>query len=114
MTDFHLSTEAARASVFGQRPAHGMLLVGIANGLFNRIGITDGTGMALTGTSWRFRRPAFIGDTVVLSASVLEKRDAGKPDRGLVFWSVQLLNQRNEVLCDDQMVRMVRRRPATA
>jgi acyl dehydratase len=111
MTEFHLSTEAAKASVFGNRPAHGMLLVGIANGLYNRIGVTDGTGMALMGIEWRFLAPAFIGDTIHLVVCVERKREVDTPDRGLVFCAARLLNQRGEVLCEGRMIRMVKRRP---
>lgn len=112
LTDFHISTEAAKETVFGQRPAHGMLLASMANGFYNRIGVTDGTGMALTGIDWRFRAPAFIGDTLHLVAAVERKKDVEKSDRGLVFWAVRLVNQRGETLCDGHMVRMVRRREA--
>lgn len=112
LTDFHISTEAAKASVFGQRPAHGMLLVSIANGLYNRIGITDETGMALAGIEWRFLKPGFIGDTVHLVVSVEKKREVTKPDRGLVFWKARLCNQHGDVLCEGRMIRMVRRLPA--
>ncbi len=110
LTDFHISTEAAKSSVFGQRVAHGMLLVSIANGLYNRIGITDETGMALAGIEWRFLGPGFIGDTVHLVASVKEKRDVSKKDRGLVFWDARLVKQDGTTLCQGQMVRMVRRK----
>lgn len=112
LTEFHLSTEAARTSVFGSRPAHGMLIVGIANGLYNRIGVTDETGLALMGIEWRFLAPAFIGDTIHLIAAVESKRETDRPDRGLVFWRVRIRNQRDEVLCEGRMIRLVRRRPA--
>lgn len=111
LTDFHISTEAAKQSVFGQRAAHGMLLISIANGLYNRIGITDETGMALAGVEWRFLAPGFIGDTVHLVASVKEKREVTKKDRGLVFWDARLVKQDGTTMCQGQMVRMVRRRP---
>lgn len=111
LTDFHISTEAAKQSVFGQRAAHGMLLISIANGLYNRIGITDETGMALAGVEWRFLAPGFIGDTVHLVASVREKREVSKRDRGLVFWDARLVKQDGTTMCQGQMVRMVRRRP---
>lgn len=113
LTDFHISTEAAKKSVFGQRAAHGMLLISIANGLYNRIGITDETGMALAGVEWRFIAPGFIGDTVHLVASVREKRDVAKKDRGLVFWDARLVKQDGTTMCQGQMIRMVRRRNAT-
>ena len=110
LTDFHISTEAAQKSVFGQRPAHGMLLISIANGLYNRIGITDETGMALAGVEWRVLAPGFIGDTVHLVACVREKRDVAKKDRGLVFWDARLVKQDGSTMCQGQMIRMVRRR----
>jgi acyl dehydratase len=110
LTDFHISTEAAKSSVFGQRAAHGMLLISIANGLYNRIGITDETGMALAGVEWRFLAPGFIGDTVHLVASVKEKREVSKKDRGLVFWEARLVKQDGTTMCQGQMIRMVRRR----
>lgn len=114
MTDFHISTEAAKQSVFGQRAAHGMLLISIANGLYNRIGITDETGMALAGVEWRFLAPGFIGDTVHLVASVKELREVSKKDRGLVFWDARLLKQDGSTVCQGQMIRMVRRRSAAS
>jgi acyl dehydratase len=113
LTDFHISTEAAKNSVFGQRAAHGMLLISIANGLYNRIGITDETGMALAGVEWRFLAPGFIGDTVHLVASVKEKREVSKKDRGLVFWDARLVKHDGTTMCQGQMIRMVRRKNAT-
>lgn len=113
LTDFHISTEAAKGSVFGQRVAHGMLLVSIANGLYNRIGITDETGLALAGIEWRFVAPGFIGDTVQLIVAVSEKREVSKPDRGLVTWDARLVKQDGTVMCSGRILRMVRRgRPA--
>jgi acyl dehydratase len=114
LTDFHISIEAGKNSVFGQRAAHGMLLVSIANGLYNRIGVTDETGMALAGVEWRFLAPGFIGDTVHLVASVKEKRDVSKKDRGLVFWDARLVKQDGTTMCQGQMIRMVRRKEALA
>ena len=107
MTDFHISTVAAAKTPFGRRVAHGMLLVSIANGLYNRIGVTDGTGVALTGINWRFRAPAFIGDTILLVIEVREKRPVeGKP-HGVVFWRARLVNQDEATLGDGEFVRMV-------
>ena len=110
LTDFHISEQAGKDSVFGRRVAHGMLLISIANGLFNRIGVTDGTGMALTGVEWRFRAPVFLGDTVYLVVSVDEKRDTGAADRGLVFWNAELLKVDGVTTCFGKMARMVRKR----
>jgi acyl dehydratase len=114
LTEFHYSTEAAKQTVFGQRVAHGMLIVSIANGLYNRIGVTDTTGLALMGVEWRFLAPAFIGDTIQLVARVERKRETHAPDRGLVHWAARVVNQRGETLCEGRMIRLVKRRPPEA
>lgn len=113
LTDFHISIEAARKSVFPERPAHGLLLLGLANGLFLQIGVVHGTTMALTGVDWRFRAPAFIGDTIKLVISVERKQEVQNRERGLVFWHARLENQRGEILGDGHFVRFIKRRNGT-
>ena len=47
---------------------------------------------------WRFVLPVRPGDTVRYRATVLEARpSASKPDRGIIKWRWELLNQRDEV-----------------
>ena len=47
---------------------------------------------------WRFALPVRPGDTLRYRATVLEARPmASKPDRGIVKWRWELLNQRNEI-----------------
>jgi len=114
LTDIHISTVAAEESaVFQGRPAHGLLLLGIANGLYFRLGLTDGTAMALMGVHWRFRMPGYIGDTLRVVVAVEKKRELEERDRGLVTFAARLENQRGEVLGDGQFVRLVRRQAAT-
>ena len=46
---------------------------------------------------WKFALPVRPGDTLRYRAKVLEARpSASKPDRGIVKWHWELLNQRNE------------------
>ena len=47
---------------------------------------------------WRFTLPVRPGDTLRYRAKVLEARaSASKPDRGIVKWHWELLNQRDEI-----------------
>jgi acyl dehydratase len=47
---------------------------------------------------WRFAYPVRPGDTLRYRGTVLEARpSASKPDRGIVKWRWELLNQRDEV-----------------
>jgi acyl dehydratase len=47
---------------------------------------------------WRFALPVRPGDTLRYRAKVLEARpSASRPDRGIVKWHWELLNQRDEI-----------------
>ena len=58
----HLDAEAAAASVFGQRIAHGMLSAGLISALLGTR--LPGPGTIYLGQTLRFRAPVRIGDTV--------------------------------------------------
>lgn len=92
----HTNVEAAQASEFGQRIAHGMLVASVATGLAVQQGFIDGTVQAFRELTWKFSRPVFIGDTVYVRAKV----KALKPLRiggGLVTFEVRVLNQQDEL-----------------
>ena len=64
-TTIHTDAEYAAQHSFGQRVAHGMLVVSIASGLLVRTGVIEGTALAFREiNSWKFSLPVFIGDTV--------------------------------------------------
>lgn len=67
----HIDAEAAKAGMFGQRIAHGMLSAGfISNVLGNQL---PGPGTIYMGQELRFVKPVFIGDTVTATVTVTEK-----------------------------------------
>ncbi len=111
-TEFHLSTTAAEATHFGRRVAHGMLIVSIANGLYNRIGVTDGTGLGLMGVEWRFGKPVFIGDTIHLSIRASGKRHLPGKKGGIVFWTGSIINQDGVATGTGTFTRMIAYRNA--
>ncbi len=96
--DFHpLHTDAewAAASEFGERIAHGMLLVSYCVGLapFDPEFV-----LALRGFERVvFKRPVRIGDTVRLEGEVAEKRELDAAT-GLVDFEWRLRNQRDELV----------------
>ena len=111
--ELHTSkTEAAR-SVFGERIAHGLLLLSISHGLLSRIGLIDGTGIGFAEIeNWRFKAPVFFGDTVRVRINVHEVRQSrSKPDRGILKLRLEVLNQKDEVVQEGIKVLMMRRRP---
>ena len=61
---------------------------------------------------WRFALPVRPGDTLRFRSTVLEARpSASRPDRGIVKWHWELLNQRGEVAVSMVGTQFFLRRP---
>ncbi len=88
MNELHTSEEFARNSPFGKRLAQGLLGLSICHGLMFRLGLFDGTGIALLNVDkWKFTALFFFGDTVHGMVSVQEKIESkSKPDRGIIHF----------------------------
>jgi acyl dehydratase len=94
----HSDAEYSKAQMFGQRVAHGLLVLSIASGLAVRLGFMEETVMAFRGLEWRFTKPIFIGDTVRLRVTVEEKKEMRRLGGGLVTFAMEVVNQNNEVV----------------
>jgi 3-hydroxybutyryl-CoA dehydratase len=94
----HFDAEMMKESMFGQRIAHGMLVLSFAVGLGNQLGSNLGTVLAFKGVNIEFRRPVFIGDTIRLRTTVTEKRESSKQRGGWITSKVEIVNQRDEVV----------------
>jgi acyl dehydratase len=94
----HMDAEWSREnSGFGQRIAHGTLILSIASGLLtadiNPFAFSYGYDRV------RFVRPTFIGDTITVTGTIAAKRDDPKrTDRGFLDEDVVVVNQRNETV----------------
>lgn len=108
----HTDAEFAKTTPFGQRIAHGLLVLSMLTGLRQRSGHFEGTVIAwMEIRNYKFLKPVFIGDTVRGESEILEKHETSKPDRGVVVQRVRVLNQRGEVVQEGEFVTMIRRRP---
>jgi acyl dehydratase len=112
--DFNpLHTDAlfAARSIYGERIAHGALVLAIATGLRQRVGLFDGTLMGLLEIrSWRFLAPVLIGDTIHAVNEVIELRATSKPDRGVMVQRVEVVKQDGTVAARGELVALLRRR----
>ncbi len=108
----HSDAEFAKNSYFGQRIAHGALILSMATGLTGRLGVIEGTAIAFLGMTWKFSKPVFFGDTVRVMLQALKKR-AVSPEAGMVIAAVSVINQRDEVVQSGEWTVMVKRKPAT-
>jgi acyl dehydratase len=99
----------ARESVFTGRPSPGALTFALAEGLIIQTGLIHGTGMSYLGGEIRVVAPVLAGDTVRVRVTVADKRETRKPDRGIVTYRHEVLNQRGEVVLEARVQRMIRR-----
>lgn len=96
----HLDAEAAKASEFGQILVNGTFTFSLMIGL--SVGDTTlGTLVANLGyDKLVMPHPVFIGDTMRATSEVTELRESkSRPSAGIVTFIHQLLNQRDEVVC---------------
>jgi acyl dehydratase len=98
-------------SPHGDVIAHGLLIQSIAVGLIAELGIMEGTTIALAEVSARFLAPVLPGDEIRVVMSIESTRPSSKPDRGVVFRSAEIRNQRDELVVSSRLVSIMRRRP---
>ncbi|MGH7263651.1 MAG: MaoC/PaaZ C-terminal domain-containing protein [Candidatus Rokuibacteriota bacterium] len=98
-----------RESVFKTRVAPGVLTFAIAEGLTLQTGILHGTGLALLSYDVRVVGPVLAGDTVRVEIEVVDKRETRRADRGVVTFRHRVLNQRDEVVMEATIARMIKR-----
>jgi len=106
----HTDEEYAKTTVFGGRVAHGFLGLSIASGLTDRLKFLEGTAMAFLALNWKLVGAIRLGDTIHLKVTVESKRETKKPDRGIVTFYEQIINQHGDVVQEGQQNIMVKRK----
>lgn len=92
----HADAQWAESSPFGERIAHGLLVVSLAAGL---VPFDPGRVMALRQVSQAtFKRPVRFGDTVHVEGRIAELAPAS-PDAGLVTFAWNVVNQQERLVC---------------
>jgi acyl dehydratase len=119
MTGLHeapfMSEVDAAEGVFGSRVSPALLTMAIAEGLVVLSGLLHGAAIAfLSVGNVRTSRPVLLGDTVRAKVRLLDKRLTSKGHAGVVVTSHQVLNQRDEVVMEYEMTRLIKLRPAEA
>jgi acyl dehydratase len=95
---------------FGRRIVPGALSLAYAEGLSILSGILHHTGMAFLGLELQINKPVFIGDTIGVEIEVVDRRETQKPDRGIVTFHHRVFNQKDELVLNYRVKRMIRRR----
>ncbi len=108
----HLDIEAAKASEFGRIIVNGTFTFALMVGL--SVGDTTlGTLVANLGyDKLTMPKPVFIGDTMRAETEVVELKESGsRPAAGIVTFRHELVNQRNEIVCQCLRSALLHRRP---
>ncbi|OZI42544.1 acyl dehydratase [Bordetella genomosp. 5] len=113
----HVDHEYARSTPFGQRIAHGLLVLSMLSGL-----TTQSNGyrqlepyvLALIDINCRFPKPTFIGDTIVVRVTVTEKTEQYRPGKDKVVFRREAVNQRGEVVVQADFAMVPRSLEGTA
>ena len=94
----HTDAEYSKRQMFGQRVAHGLLVLSIASGLAVRLGFMEDTILAFRGLEWKFNAPVFIGDTIRVRVTVEATKPVPRLGGGIVTLKMEVVNQRDEVV----------------
>jgi 3-hydroxybutyryl-CoA dehydratase len=101
----HSDAQWAAGSAFGERIAHGMLIVSLAAGL---VPFDPHRVIALRRADATFKRPVRFGDTLHVSGRVLELR-AASDEAGIVAFGWSILNQDERLVCRARVEALWRR-----
>src|SRR4051812_24697343 len=87
----HTDHEYAKSTPFRRPIAHGLLVFSVGSGL-GVFAPPMRTLAVLELREWHFRGPTYIGDTIHIRGTVLEKEVRGRGRRGVLTWRRQILN----------------------
>ena len=109
----HVDDELAKQSHFGQRIAHGLLVLSILSGLVTRMlanQFMQRNLLGLINIQCSFPKPTFAGDTIRGEVELTDKRVTSKGDRGIATFRRRAINQRGETVVDSEFKLMIRLR----
>jgi acyl dehydratase len=110
----HVDARFAASTSFGERIAHGLLVLSIASGLTTRLPVYYGLQpslMGITNVSCRWPNPSRIGDTIraELTFTAAERTRSGS--RGRVTQRLAAVNQDDITVLDSEWMLLVGARP---
>src|SRR4029453_5931323 len=94
-------------AVFGRRAAPGALTFALSEGLVMQTGLIHGTGMAWLGGELKVVAPGLEGATIPVEVGGADNGETKKTDRGIVTYRHRVLNQRDEVVLEATIQRMI-------
>ena len=108
----HTDAVSAAGGRFGSPIAHGLLGMSVAMGLVSRLGLFEGSSIALLGVDdWTFARPIRIGDTMDCVLTIVGLRLTSRGDSGVLERHFSLRNQDGDEVQSGRIDLLVSVRP---
>jgi 3-hydroxybutyryl-CoA dehydratase len=92
--EIHMDTDAAQQHGFSGQVAHGLLVLGLVDGLKNQAD-AQFQALASLGWSWKFIKPVLAGDQIRATLQIIEKRPTKNPKTGILLLEFSVFNQNN-------------------
>jgi len=106
--ELHTSASFAQETSHGQRIAHGLLTLAMANGLYTRLNYFSKSMMSnLEIRDWKFKKVVKLGDTIHVRMVLAEKHLTSNNERGIFNWHVDVFNQKNEIVATGTWIKMI-------
>lgn len=109
----HVDAAYAATTPYQKRMAHGLLVLAVGSGLalwappmrtFALVGVRD----------WQFKEGVFLGDTIRVRTTLLEKEEKARGRRALCTWRREVVNQAGVVVQEGVSLTLVLGRAAGA
>jgi acyl dehydratase len=92
----HLDEEYGKASIYGERIAHGLLIISMVTGQVNQTGLLERLTIGVMDMNIKFQKAVKFNDTIHTVARITGKRPTRNPERGIIKIGVVVTNQRGE------------------
>ncbi len=109
----HVDAEYAATTDFGERVAHGLLVLSIASGLSTRLAFSEALApniLGLLDLQCRWPAPTRIGDTIRVEVRIADLATTSRPGRGIVTLHRTVSNQGRDVVMESSWKLLVRAR----
>lgn len=108
----HTDAEYAKTTPFGQRIAHGLLVLSVVSGLAVQTGFMEGTIIAFREINeWKFSKPVFIGDTVHATLEVTETKALRRLGGGAITLKLTVINQHGDAVMSGTWTALMASKP---
>lgn len=107
-TPIHVDADFAASTPYGERTAHGPLVLSSTIGMATHLGIFGDRVIGLVNLNWDFQGGVRIGDTVHGIVEITEVRKSSKPGRSVVTYGFTVVNQNDETVQTGKLIVVVR------